>query len=115
VTKRHALAISLLLGLAVVVGVLATVRTTGLAQRSSSASAETVSARKQRLDRLQAQIQQALANRPPALPAARSTPATQAPRITYVRAERAVAAASFEDDEHEDDEHEDQWDEESDD
>lgn len=86
-TKTHALLISLLLGLAVVLGLFAAVRTTSLMAQASapSASASGVIARRQRLDRLEARLQRALARRPPALPASRRSAPAAAPLVTYVR------------------------------
>lgn len=84
-TKTHVALISLLLGLAVVFGLFAAVRTTSLVARSSSASTGSVIARLQRLNRVEAQLHRALARRPPSLPAARPALPVVAPRVTYVR------------------------------
>jgi hypothetical protein len=112
VKKRHAILISLLLGVAVVLGVMATVRTTGLAQSSSFASPAALSAGRQRLDLLQAQIRRARASHPPALPAApRSVTSAVAPRVRYVRAEPINVVPSKPQYEHDDE----GWEEESDD
>jgi hypothetical protein len=115
VTKGHAALISLLLGIAVVLGMLATTRTTGLAQGTTVASPATLLAREDRLDRLQAQIREARTSRPPALPSLPAASTSAAPRVRYVRPAPVVltsGAAGQHEDEHED---EDEWDEESDD
>lgn len=84
-TRTHTTLISLFLGLAVVLGVLAAIRTTALATRPNAASAVSITARQQRLNRAEAQLRRALTRRPPALPTSlRASPAA-ATRITYVR------------------------------
>jgi hypothetical protein len=105
VTKTHVTIISLLLGLAVVLGLAAAVRTTGLAGQQATASAGALGARQQRLDRLNANLRHALASRPPALPAIATAPATTAPRIRFVRPSPIeVPSSSFEEhDDHGDD------------
>lgn len=109
-SKTNVTIISLLLGLAVVLGLAAAMRTTGLATQQASAGAGTLEARQQRLDRLQAELRRALASRPPALPAARPASRAVAPRVTYVRPTSVVVpqSPSGEDEEHE---HEDSEDE----
>ena len=95
-TRTHTTLISLILGLVVVLGVLAAIRTTALATRPKAVDAASITARQQRLNRSEAQLRQALARRPPALPTAlRASPAA-ATRITYVRpAPIVVPSASF--------------------
>jgi len=113
-SKAHAILISLLLGVAVVLGAFAAVRTTSLAAEQSSASAESIAVRQQRLDTVEAQLRRSLARRPPALPATSSAP-VGAPRVTYVRAP-SIAASSATSDEHGDSHSEDEgYEEESDD
>ncbi len=105
-TKTHVTIISLLLAVAVVLGLAAAIRTTGLVGPQATTSAGALKARQQRLDRLQVELRRALANRPPALPAAATTPRGVAPRVQFV-APSVIAAprSSFEEhDDHEDDE-----------
>lgn len=105
-TKTHATLISLLLGLAVVLGMFAAVRTTSLAARSSSADTASVVQRQQRLNRAEAQLRHALARRPPTLPAASRRPApVAAPRIAYVRPAPIVAPPASSGDHGDDEEH----------
>jgi hypothetical protein len=92
--KTHTTLIALLLGLAVTLGLVAALRTTALAPDSSAASAASITARQQRLDRAEAQLRRALARRPPALPAAVGPAPTAAPRITYVRPAPIVVTKS---------------------
>lgn len=114
-SKAHAILISLLLGVAVVLGAFAAVRTTSVAAEQSSASAESIAVRQQRLDNVEAQLRRSLASRPPALPAASSASAGIAPRVTYVRAP-SIAASFATSDEHGDEYGEDEgYEEESDD
>lgn len=96
-TRTHTTLISLILGLVVVLGVLATIRTTALATRSNAVSAASITARQQRLNRAGAQLRRALERRPPALPTSlRASPAATT-RITYVRpAPIVVPSASVE-------------------
>jgi hypothetical protein len=78
------------LALASIFGVVAATRTAGLgaAAQTTTSSSAAIAARQQRLDRVQASLRKALADRPPALPAVPSAPATaaaQAPRVVYHR------------------------------
>jgi hypothetical protein len=91
-SKAHAILISLLLGVAVVLGAFAAVRTTSVAAEQSSAAAESIAVRQQRLDNVEAQLQRSLARRPPALPATSSASVGIAPRVTYVRAPSVAVA-----------------------
>jgi hypothetical protein len=106
--KRDAALISLLLGLAVVLGMFATARTTGLARQAGSAGTAQVQARKQRLARARADIERARKSHPPALPARSAAPVV-VPRVRYVRPEPAAGASTAFG------EHENDWGEESDD
>lgn len=110
-TKTHVTIISLLLGLAVVLGLAAAIRTTGLSTQQASAGTGALEARQQRLDRLQTELRRALASRPPALPAARPASRAVAPSVTYVRPLAAVApsSSSDEDEDGEQHEHEELW------
>jgi hypothetical protein len=116
-SRTHAILISLLLGVAVVLGAFAAVRTTTVSAEPSSASAESIAVRQQRLDNVEAQLRRSLARRPPALPATSSASVGVAPRVTYVRAPSTVSsAASAEHDAYGEDEgHEEGYEEESDD
>lgn len=86
--KTHAAIVALLLAVAAVLGVLAASRTVGIgaAARPQTSSA-TIAARAHRLDRVEAALQKALRDRPPALPAVPTRPASQAapPAIVYHR------------------------------
>jgi hypothetical protein len=100
--RRHALVLSLALALAVVAGTFAATRTATLGARASDAQ---IAERAARLDRFEASLRQAAADRPPALPPLRSAAAPSAsgrPRVVYVRpAPVPVLAEDAHDDEHE--------------
>jgi hypothetical protein len=68
--RKHALFISLLLGLAMAAGGLTIVRTAGLGQPAATASDAQLLKRERLLDRQQRALRRALAKRPPALPKA---------------------------------------------
>jgi len=68
--KLHVLAIALLLGLATVLGVLATTRTVGIgATAHAPVSRTAINARSQKLSAAERALNRALKDRPPALPA----------------------------------------------
>ena len=96
-SKAHAILISLLLGVAVVLGAFAAVRTTSLGAAQSSVSAKSIAVRQQRLNNVEAQLRRSLARRPPALPATSSASVGIAPRVTYVRAPSIAASSSISD------------------
>ncbi len=111
--KRHTLAISLLLGIAVVAGAFAAVRTIGVIGGTSSAAATTseatITAREEALDQWQADLETALAKKPPELPAIPEVAAPAAPPQQVVTVQAAPAAHAGEDDdghEYEADDHE---------
>lgn len=86
--KRHASVIALLLGLAVLLGTFATMRTTHLGAASRSATDARIAAQTQRLSAAERSLRRALAARParPATPRASQAPqASQAPKTVYVR------------------------------
>jgi hypothetical protein len=90
--KIHVAAVAVTLALASVFGIVAATRTAGLGAAAhataSGTPGATIAARQQRLDRLEASLRKALADRPPALPAVPSTPAAvaaPAPRVVYHR------------------------------
>ena len=87
--RKHATRIALLLALAVVAGMFALVRTTGIASsNSSAATAALVLARTKQLDRYEASLRSRIdqINAAPATQSARIAPAAaQAQRIVYVR------------------------------
>jgi len=64
----------------------AATRTAGLGAASQAHSSDTtIAARQQRLNRVEASLRKALADRPPALPALPAAPAAAAPRVVYHR------------------------------
>ncbi|HZO62840.1 MAG TPA: hypothetical protein VFB35_07650 [Gaiellaceae bacterium] len=116
--KFHALTVALVLATTAIVGVVAATRTTNLAA-GSSADRAALTARAHRLDRLQASLRKALADRPPALPPLRTSAGTAPPRaqrVVYRRPAPIVVIkhrpggeteSEHEDGEHEDGEHDD--------
>lgn len=86
--RRHATIISVFLGLALVLGVAAVLRTSG--GGSGAASAGELAARNVQLDRYESQLRTAANARPPALPAAAAGAAGEPQRVVYVRAPQAV-------------------------
>lgn len=100
--RAHALVLSLAVGVAAVAG---TIAATGTATLGARASDTQVAQRAARLDRFEASLKRAAADRPPALPpletaAAPSAPA--APRVVYVRPAPVPALAHEGEHEHED-------------
>jgi hypothetical protein len=106
--RRHALVLSLALGLAVAAGTFAATRTATLGARASDAQ---LSERAARLDRFEASLRRAAADRPPALPPAGAAAAPSAagqPRVVYARPAPVPVLAE---DGHGDDDHgEHEWD-----
>ena len=104
--RRHTLAISLLLGLTVVAGAFAAVRTSGVIGGSEPAAATAsdsgIAAREDALDRWQLELEQALAEKPPKLPAVPEVPVATAPAQQVVTVQAAPAAGG-EDSRYEDD------------
>jgi hypothetical protein len=99
VKRKHALFISVLLGVAVLAGGLAVVRTAGLGASSTQAATvpdSVVAGKQAALDAYEVSLRAALARRPPKLPAlvkARN-PATGtagATKVVYVRAQASPA------------------------
>jgi hypothetical protein len=96
VNRRHAAVISLFLAVALLLGMVATIRTTQLGATASApaTSAAAVARRNRQLDRAEAALRKAAARRPPTLPALPARPAARvqlaaatatAPRTVYVR------------------------------
>ncbi len=93
--RRHAVVVSLLLGVAIVAGGLAVLRTAGVGstgQTAAVASDQLVAQQKAALDTYEASLKKALAEKPPKLPAlakaSKVTPASvPAPKVVYVRAQ----------------------------
>jgi len=87
--KLHVFAVALLLALAAVFGLLAATRTAGIATIAARPQADraAITARQHRLDRVQASLRKALADRPPALPALRrpANSSAVATRVVYRR------------------------------
>ncbi|HEY1368198.1 MAG TPA: hypothetical protein VGF23_13820 [Gaiellaceae bacterium] len=86
--RMHVAAVAVILAVASVFGVVAAAHTAGLgAAARASTPAAAIAGRQQRLDRIEASLRKALADRPPALPAVPSAPtaAAPAPRVVYHR------------------------------
>jgi hypothetical protein len=88
--KMHALAVAIILTVSAGFGLVAAARTAGLHSASGSAavSSPAISARAQKLDRVEASLRRALRDRPPALPAlppSRPAAAAAVPRVVYHR------------------------------
>ncbi|HEU5066493.1 MAG TPA: hypothetical protein VFT86_11585 [Gaiellaceae bacterium] len=101
--RIHALAASLIVALSAIFGLAAVVTTTGVGASKSTVSDQAISARQHELNRAEAALARARANKPPALPA---IPATPRPRVVTQSAPSIVISSSSSDDEHEDDEDE---------
>jgi hypothetical protein len=96
-TRKHALLVAFILGLAAVFGGLAAIRTAALGQPQATASTSSQSAalvkRARILDRQEAALRRALAKRPPKLPkvptfassSAMASQSASAPSVRYVR------------------------------
>jgi hypothetical protein len=97
--RRHAVAISLFLALALVAGTFAALRTAGLGAHASAAQ---VAAKSRQLDRFEARLAREAKRRPPALPAA-APAAAQPPRVVYQRPAPIVRVEHRGDDEHDSD------------
>ncbi len=110
--RSHAVVISLLLGVAIVAGGLAVLRTAGVGssgQTAAAASDQLVAQRTAALDEYEASLRKALAEKPPKLPAltkaSKPAPASvPTPKVVYVRAQAPAspphAGSSDEGDEH---------------
>jgi hypothetical protein len=86
--RKHAILVTLVLGLAAVLGTMALGRTLGLGTAASKANDALISRRTKQLDRFEASLKRQLAVKPVALPATAETPiaSTRAPqRVVYVR------------------------------
>jgi hypothetical protein len=89
--KIHALLIALILVVSAGLGLAAATRTAGLRTAPTSARPQTaaITARSQRLDRVEAALRRALRNKPPALPAVPAAPhpiaGLPAPQVVYKR------------------------------
>jgi hypothetical protein len=87
--KIHVATVAVLLALASIFGVVAATRTAGLGAAAHASTPDAaIVARQQRLDRAEASLRKALADRPPTLPAVPAAPATAAaptPRVVYRR------------------------------
>jgi hypothetical protein len=100
---RHALIVSLLLAVAIVSGLIAVTRPAAGGTASASAVSDAqIAARQQQLDRWEASLREALAKRPPKLPALpkRASPPADSSggtRVVYVRAQAPPAAAHGDD------------------
>lgn len=118
-TRKHALIVSLILGVVAGVGTAAAVRTAQLGQAGNPSSPKAKSAQLTRrarlLDRQQAALEHALARRPPKLPKVPAFPATRpagaqapAPGVRFVRPAAIVVVThrSHGDDDHGELEHE---------
>ena len=92
---KHAITISLAAGVAAIAGMFAATKSVQLGHHGSAAAAQSSSAlvaqRSAQLDRAEASLQKALAQKPPALPAlpgspvAAQRPNQAVPRVVYVR------------------------------
>lgn len=84
--RIHALAASVIVGLAAVFGVAAATKTAGIGRSTPAASKvsdQTIAARERKLDRAQVALKKARAQKPPALPAVPAAP-TAAPQAQLV-------------------------------
>lgn len=90
-SRKHLFAIVVLLGAAAVAGLLALTRTTTAATQASTTQ---MTAKARSLDRLEASLRRLLAQQPPALPAARATAASSAPRTVFLPSSAAAQAST---------------------
>lgn len=110
--KHHALALSLLLAVATVAGVVALTRTVALGQETPTTSTSELDRREAALDRARRQIARLDASIPPALPPAARTAASPTTRVVVVQAAASASAPEDREDddgwehEHEEQEHE---------
>jgi len=106
--RTHTLAIALLIGLAAIAGAFAATRTAGLgaSARLASVSDAQIAQRTRQLDRVEASLRRARAQRPPALPPVRFARVTPQ-RVVYVRPQpiTVLGSAHGEDDAMETDDH----------
>lgn len=98
--RIHALAASVIVALSAIFGVTAVVTTTGVGAPKSTVSDQAIAARENNLNRAEAALAKARAEKPPALPA---VPAPPRPRV-ITQSAPAIAVSSSSDEEHEDDE-----------
>jgi hypothetical protein len=96
-SRKHALVISIALGLAAIVGATAALRTARLGAPAAvtKPAATSLSARAHALDRQEAALRRALARRPPKLPTVPLAPASPAQSAPAPTAVRVVQPASF--------------------
>lgn len=107
--RRNALVISLFLSFALVLGMVATLRTTQLGASSAApkVSAAQIAQRNRQLDAMQAKLRATALREPPALPALPATPAptqlaaAQPQKVIYVRPKPIVHVVHRQDGEHE--------------
>ncbi|MHB8470968.1 MAG: hypothetical protein ACYDCH_14610 [Gaiellaceae bacterium] len=93
-TKLNVALISGLLAVAAVLGTVAATRTVSLGAARRPSGAATVRARTLQLDRFQASLERALANKPPALPAVPSLPAPPPPAAATLAAATSPTTAA---------------------
>lgn len=99
--NRHAVALSLVLGVAVVAGAFAVYQTVGWLD-SPSPAASTIAAKDAELDRLETSIDTALATQPPSLPAGVvATPFSGTGAGTWVHDDRYEPDDAYDDDRYE--------------
>ena len=104
--RKHAIAISLLLAVAVLAGGVAATRTTGFGSsaKATAVSDQTVAAKKAALDKYEASLKEALAKKPPKLPplakpkVSKAGPSPAAPQVIYVSAPQPASAGRSGDD-----------------
>lgn len=100
-SRKHLFAIVVLLGAALVAGLLALTRTSTAATQAASTQ---IVAKSRSLDRFEASLRRSLAAQPPPLPVAGRSTAPSGPETRYVRSGAATQAAGGErEDEHGDD------------
>lgn len=106
--RIHALAASIIIGLAAIFGLAAMAKTAGVGETKPAASQvsdEVIAARQRKLNRAQKALQKARAQKPPALPAAsaRTVSSSRAQVISQpAPVVRAASASRSFDDDHED-------------
>lgn len=100
--RKHLFAIVVLLGVALVAGLLALARTS---TATTPASSTQIAAKSRSLDRLEASLRRSLAAQPPALPEAGRAAVPSASGTVYVRSGPATQAGREPEDEHGDDDH----------
>jgi hypothetical protein len=87
--RRHALVISIFLGIALLAGSFAAIRTTQLGAQATVVPAAQIAAKNRQLDRYEATLRREARTRPPSLPAlpakAGSAGGSPAPQVIYQR------------------------------